>query len=147
MESILAKQHGQLNGEHSFPIYYEDTDLSGFVYHANYLKFFERAREHLIGISYLKDLWDQGIHFVVSEAQLKYLRPAKHGDTITIRSQVEFSSSPILKCQQNAIVKGSGAETKIVEGKITLVTLNHDHKPIRLPEHIIRKFMGEQTTR
>ena len=50
----------------SLQIYYEDTDLSGSVYHANYLRYFERAREHLLGPPELVRLWkDEGIGFVV----------------------------------------------------------------------------------
>ncbi|RLB96980.1 MAG: thioesterase, partial [Deltaproteobacteria bacterium] len=47
-------------------IFYEDTDHSGVVYHANYLKYFERAREAVIGASQLVRLWrDQGLGFAV----------------------------------------------------------------------------------
>ena len=49
---------------HRVQIYYEDTDHSGAVYHANYLKYFERAREHLLGTDELVRLWDvDGIGF------------------------------------------------------------------------------------
>ncbi|MBT6176177.1 MAG: thioesterase, partial [Deltaproteobacteria bacterium] len=44
---------------HPVQIYYEDTDLSGVVYHANYLKYFERAREHLIGPTELARLYNE----------------------------------------------------------------------------------------
>lgn len=127
-------------GRISFPVYYEDTDLSGFVYHANYLKFFERAREHLIGIGYLKELWDQGVHFVVSEASLKYLRPARLGDELEIRTQVSFNGSPVLNCQQLAGVQGNASYEEFVRGQITLVTLNQHHKPIRLPKDVLGRF-------
>jgi len=59
-----------------YNIYYEDTDFSGFVYHANYLKFFERSRSDLMGISALKELFDAGYHFVVSKAVLDFKAPA-----------------------------------------------------------------------
>ncbi|SMF71362.1 acyl-CoA thioester hydrolase [Pseudobacteriovorax antillogorgiicola] len=129
-------------GESRFPVYYEDTDLSGFVYHANYLKYFERAREQIIGISFLKSLWDQGVHFVVSECQLKYRFPAKHGDEIIVRTQVSYSQSPALYCQQIAYVNTGKQEQTVVEGQITLVTLNAKHKPIRLPESVIQAFQA-----
>ena len=51
---------------HPVQIYYEDTDLSGVVYHANYLKYFERAREHLLGPTELARLYNEdGIGVVV----------------------------------------------------------------------------------
>ena len=56
----------------SIHIYYEDTDHSGVVYHANYLRFFERAREHMFGIQALVDLYkNDGIGFVVYQAQMQ----------------------------------------------------------------------------
>ena len=83
--TLDVKNEGSLVGSHDIFIYYEDTDLSGFVYHSNYLKFFERAREHLIGVSFLRELYtQQGLHFVVSKAQLEYKSPARHGDIVRI---------------------------------------------------------------
>ncbi len=55
--------------EHRVQIYYEDTDHSGLVYHANYLKYFERAREHMLGLAELRRLYDEdGVGFVVYDA-------------------------------------------------------------------------------
>src|SRR5258708_5819670 len=88
-----------------FTIYYEDTDFSGFVYHANYLKFFERAREHLIGIELLKSLYGSGLHFVVTSAALKYRAPALFGDQIEVQSEGYFSRSPRIKIMQKALSK------------------------------------------
>lgn len=140
MVSTLAETRDFLRGDHQIPIYYEDTDLSGFVYHANYLKFFERAREHLIGVEYLKTLWHSGVHFVVSEANIKYLRPAKHGDLLTIRSEVSYSRSPLLLCKQSAYRETNGKEDLIAQADICLVTLNGKNKPMRLPEFVIENF-------
>ena len=68
-------------------IYYEDTDHSGVVYHANYLKFFERAREHLLGVEHLVSLYQEdGIGFVVYKAELTYKKGAQFGDQITIQT-------------------------------------------------------------
>ena len=52
------------------PIYYEDTDFTGYVYHANYLKFFERAREEGLGRRFLKKLYKMGKHFVVKSINI-----------------------------------------------------------------------------
>jgi acyl-CoA thioesterase FadM len=68
---------------HCFPVrvYYEDTDHSGLVYHANYLKFFERAREHWLGIELLLKLArEEGIGFVVYRAEVTYREGARFGD-------------------------------------------------------------------
>ncbi len=71
-------------------VYYEDTDHSGVVYHANYLKFFERAREDIIGIDTLSDLWHQhGIGFAVYKADLQFKEGAVFGDLLEIRTRWE----------------------------------------------------------
>ena len=60
-------------GSHEVRIYYEDTDHSGAVYHPNYLKYYERAREHLLGPEVLVDLWDKdGIGFVVTKCDMAF---------------------------------------------------------------------------
>jgi tol-pal system-associated acyl-CoA thioesterase len=68
-------------------VYYEDTDHSGVVYHANYLKFFERAREHVIGTKELAKMWhEEGIGFAVYKIEIGYFEGAVFGDTLDIRT-------------------------------------------------------------
>ena len=75
---------------YSAQVYYEDTDHSGVVYHANYLKYFERAREDIIGIETLKDLWhNQGVGFAVYKASLDFKDGAVFGDRLDIRTTWE----------------------------------------------------------
>ena len=74
---------------HHFPtqVYYEDTDHSGVVYHANYLKFFERAREDIIGVETLARLWhEKKIGFAVYKASLGFHDGAVFGDLLDIRT-------------------------------------------------------------
>ncbi len=71
----------------SVPVYYEDTDHSGVVYHANYLKFFERAREDLIGVKVLAEMWHQhGSGFAVYKANMNFHEGAVFGDILDIRT-------------------------------------------------------------
>ncbi|THB80088.1 MAG: YbgC/FadM family acyl-CoA thioesterase [Desulfobacteraceae bacterium] len=71
-------------------VYYEDTDHSGVVYHANYLKYFERAREEIIGIDLLSRMWHrEKIGFAVYKASLGYHDGAVFGDTLDIRTRWE----------------------------------------------------------
>ena len=78
---------------HQVIIYYEDTDFSGLVYHANYLKYFERAREHLLGVDELVRLYrDDGIGFVVYRAELTFREGARHGDHLEVRTTVTTES-------------------------------------------------------
>lgn len=68
-------------------VYYEDTDHSGVVYHSNYLKFFERAREDIIGIKVLADMWHQHeIGFAVYKITIGYHDGAVFGDLLDIKT-------------------------------------------------------------
>jgi len=76
-------------------VYYEDTDLSGVVYHANYLKYMERGRteylrEHNID---LDEYHADGIIFAVTEIKIQYRFPAKYGDFLTVQTELESISS------------------------------------------------------
>ena len=76
--------------EHHYPlrVFYEDTDFTGIVYYANYLRFFERARSsyfRLVGF-YHADLWegDDPLAFAISKIELDYKKPARVDDHLTI---------------------------------------------------------------
>lgn len=89
-------------------IYYEDTDHSGLVYHANYLKYFERAREHAIGPEKLIRLWEQeGVGFAVYKAELGFFEGAIFGDVLDIRSRFELESAYRMNWYQEAWRPGS----------------------------------------
>jgi tol-pal system-associated acyl-CoA thioesterase len=75
--------------EYHFPVqvYYEDTDHSGVVYHANFLKYFERAREAVIGPDELvRLLKEEGLGFAVYKADLTYSEGVEFGETLDIRT-------------------------------------------------------------
>jgi acyl-CoA thioester hydrolase len=140
----ISADSGAIRGEFEFPVYYEDTDLSGFVYHSNYLKYFERAREHVIGIRFLKELFDQGVHFVVSKAVLEYKAPAQHGDQVLVVSEGQYSRSPAIPFEQNVyLVDAQGQRRLLVSGQITIVALNAQNRPIRMPDVIIERFQRQ----
>ena len=84
-------------------VYYEDTDHSGVVYHANYLKYFERAREHLIGVDELVRLWkEEGLGFAVYKVEIGYFDGAEFGEQLDIRTRIEKSGDFRLICYQEA---------------------------------------------
>lgn len=118
-----------------FQVYYEDTDFSGFVYHANYLKYFERAREHLIGISALKELFNQGLHFVVKSANLHFKKPGHFGDIIQVKSTALITRSPLIPIHQCASIKDG---IILVEGVIEIVLVNKENFPTRIDENILK---------
>ena len=68
-------------------IYYEDTDLSGVVYHANYLRYFERARTEWVralGLAQDRLMQSEGLAFTVADLQIRYLRPARLDDDLEV---------------------------------------------------------------
>ena len=72
-------------------IYYEDTDVTGIVYHANYLKYLERARSEYLGTSTLRHLqFQEGIRVVVYCLEIMYKKGATLGDQLEITSQPEM---------------------------------------------------------
>lgn len=122
---------------HPVSVYYEDTDFSGLVYHANYLKYFERAREHLLGREELVRLWkEDGLGFVVYKADLSFREGARFGDELEIRTTVELQSDYRAVFKQSAWKADSRAA--MVEGEIHLVCVR-DNKLVRLPSGVVER--------
>jgi len=121
-------------------VYYEDTDHSGVVYHANYLRYCERAREHILGIDALVDLWErQGIGFVVYKANLTFKEGARFGDTLTVTTTVKAESEyraifhqPITRHKDGAL---------LVDAEIHLVCVDAQKKLVKLPD-IVSSRLG-----
>jgi tol-pal system-associated acyl-CoA thioesterase len=120
---------------HPVQIYYEDTDHSGVVYHANYLKYFERAREHLLGPAELvRMLRADGIGFVVYRAELTFRGGAVFGDSIEVRTTVQRESDYRLGFTHD-VYRG---DELLVQGKVELVTVNAQRELVPLPDTIAR---------
>ncbi len=120
--------------EYRFPvqIYYEDTDHSGVVYHANYLKYFERAREEAIGSERLVRLWEEeGLGFAVYKADMGFFEGARFGDTLEIRTRYEQDGDYRIIWHQEAWRPGGtkAAVTAVIE----LVCLDRNTKLRPLP--------------
>ncbi|WP_109312606.1 tol-pal system-associated acyl-CoA thioesterase [Ruegeria sp. AU67] len=122
--------------KHIFPIrvYYEDTDMGGVVYHANYLKFIERARS-----DYVRRLGndqnamrDGGIVWVVRRIEADYVAPAKFDDELIVETWLSSISGVRLTMGQ--LVKRG--ETEIFRASVTAVCMNAQGKPVRLPAEI-----------
>jgi len=120
---------------HHVRIYYEDTDLSGVVYHANYLKYFERAREHLLGSAELVRLYDEdGIGFVVYKIAMTFRDGARLGDELEIRTTVRAGSEYRAIFDQSAW--RPGASRPLVEATLDLVCVDPQNKLVPLPETV-----------
>ena len=123
---------------HPVQIYYEDTDHSGVVYHANYLKYFERAREHVLGVERLVSLYrNDGVGFVVYKASCVYREGAVFGDTVEVQTTPTMESEFRIHFQQDVYRNTNGESKRLVEGSVELVCVDRDNKLVRLPQMVI----------
>jgi tol-pal system-associated acyl-CoA thioesterase len=119
---------------HSFDvqIYYEDTDFSGLVYHANYLRYFERAREHVLGAHELVRMWrDEQKGFVVYKATQQFKEGAVFGDIVEIRSTARLESEYRVVFEQRAHRKTDGK--LLVDASIEMVCIDGARRPVPIP--------------
>ena len=125
-----------------FKVYYEDTDSSGRVYHANYLKFLERGRTNLIYQTkythkILLDKFD--IIFVVKECNLQYKKPAYFEDSIKVISQIDELTKVKIKFNQK-IYRESDL---LVNAEVIVIPVNTNGKISKLSDelyYILEKF-------
>lgn len=113
-------------------VYYEDTDLAGIVYYANYLKFIERARSEWVrelGIDQAALLAAQGVVFAVRRVEADYLAPARFGDDLEVVTDVEAATAARLVLRQTV---GTGGRL-LFAARVTLVALTAAGRPARLP--------------
>lgn len=119
---------------HSFSlrVYYEDTDLAGIVYYANYLKFIERARSEWVrtlGVDQRRLKAEQGIVFAVRRVEADYLRPALFDDVLEVLTEVQGITGARIVLSQEV---RRGAE-RLFTAKVTLVCLTAEGAAARLP--------------
>ena len=120
-------------------VYYEDTDLAGIVYYANYLKFIERARSEWvrsIGLDQNVLRNDHDIVFAVRKVEADYLKSAKFDDLLTINTELRDTTRVRLKfCQQ--IYRGNQL---IFTALLDIVPLSVSGHVMKLPKVIFDKF-------
>lgn len=129
---------------HSFQlrVYYEDTDLAGIVYYANYLKFIERARSEWVrglGIDQAQLRADQGIVFAVRRVEADYLRPAVFDDLLTVQTTLADHSGARLVLDQVVL---RGGET-LFTARVTLVCLTAASTATRFPAALRAALTGQ----
>ena len=143
---------GHFDGKiHVLPlrVYYEDTDLSGMVYHANYLRYMERARTEffrLAGVERMAELdAEVPTAWTLREVKVRYHRPARLDDTLTIKSHLTALSGARL----GAIQKIYAGETLLVDGQIEACIVTLKGQPRRLPEQLrdlLTPFLSDPNT-
>jgi acyl-CoA thioester hydrolase len=122
-------------------VYYEDTDLAGIVYYANYLKFIERARTEWVaslGIDQMALRAVQGIVFAVRRVEADYLRPAKFGDELVVETVLTTIGGARLVLEQVVLRGGE----RIFAAVVTLVCLSDDGHAARLPAEVRARLAG-----
>tara|TARA_B100001057_G_C22827200_1_gene941890 strand:- start:716 stop:1111 length:396 start_codon:yes stop_codon:yes gene_type:complete len=127
--------------KYNLKVYYEDTDFGGIVYHANYLKYFERARSELIyslGYSNKKLLDKFNILIAVKTCNLDFKKPAKFEDKITVFTKIKSNSLTTITMSQ--IIKRKS--DILCYAEIKLVSLNKLGKPAKLPKVFIKKLIN-----
>ncbi len=123
---------------HTFPIrvYYEDTDLAGLVYYANYLKFIERARSEMVremGIDQVEMKAD-GFVFAVRRVEADYIAPARYDDQLVVETTMDQPSGARVVFQQD-VKRG---DVTLFSAVVTVVCLNSGGAVARLPAAIRR---------
>lgn len=119
-------------------VYLEDTDALGLVYHANYLKFFERARTDWLEVHGhgLKGSQDIGFRFVVHKITVEYHRSAALGDRLSIVTTVRRASPFRLVFDQRAFRAGEGEA--ITSAKVDIVCIDRGGELAEIDETLIR---------
>ena len=125
-------------------VYVEDTDFQGIVYHANYLKFFERARSNCLKdlhISQSKKI-KEGKAFIIKAINIEFMKPAKIEDNLVISSEIEYLSNARLLFHQQ--IKKNESDDIICKGKVEVCFYDQNKdKPVAFPEKLLKAFKNE----
>ena len=119
-------------------VYYEDTDFSGRVYHASYLRFLERGRtEWLRGLGFgHRDIAGRtGVVFAVRSLQIQYLAPALMDDLLDVETRASKIRGASLEFLQRIVSDGR----ELVTATVLVAAIRND-RPTRIPEALRRKF-------
>ncbi len=124
---------------HRFPIrvYYEDTDLAGIVYYANYLKFIERGRTEWVralGIDQSRLKREEDVVFAVRRVVAEYHLPARFDDELTVETALKGLTGARVVLEQR-VTRG---DALLFEAEVTLVALTGAGRPARMPAELRR---------
>jgi acyl-CoA thioester hydrolase len=125
----------------SLRVYYEDTDLAGIVYYANYLKFIERGRSEWVrglGVDQGALKAEAGIVFAVRRVEADYLAPARFDDVLEVRTTLRAVTGARIDLAQE-VWRG---ETRLFAALVGLVALRDDGRPGRIPAGVRAALEG-----
>ncbi len=122
--------------EHVLPVrvYLEDTDAQGFVYHANYLRFFERARSEILDAAGypMREIAEGSHRFVVYDMKIRFRTPARLGERLEIRTRAERTSGYRVTFRHEAT--RAGDPTTLASADVDVVALDGSGKLQELPD-------------
>ncbi|GHC30515.1 tol-pal system-associated acyl-CoA thioesterase [Gemmobacter nanjingensis] len=124
-----------MSHSHAVRVYYEDTDLAGIVYYANYLKFIERGRSEWVrarGLDQARLKAETGIVFAVRRVEADYLRSAVFDDLLTVTTELRALGGARIDLWQQ-VLRG---EEVLFTAQVTLVCMGSDGRAHRLPGEI-----------
>ena len=140
MDSYPEPPTGRIEGRrHLFPVrvYYEDTDLSGIVYHANYLKYCERARSDILrclGIDQRAAV-EAGLGaYAVADAQILWKRPARLDDCLVVETRASELKAASIRMVQHIVRPGEGTAQLLAEVSIRIGFISSAGRAKRQPE-------------
>jgi acyl-CoA thioester hydrolase len=121
-------------------VYFEDTDAAGVVYYANYLKFFERCRSEwlrALGVGQHRLAADERLRFVVADLAVRFQRPARLDDLLTIEAALAERTRSFLVFAQRAL-RGDEllASARVKVACVDALSL----APVRLPRQLVERF-------
>ncbi len=134
----MSRALGRFAGKtHVLPlsVYYEDTDLSGFVYHANYLRFMERGRTECLRLAgaQLAALDDpEPSAWAIRQVEVKFHRPARLDDVVEVHTSLKAISGARMTVRQQILLDGA----VLVEGLVEACIITLTGKPRRIPESV-----------
>jgi acyl-CoA thioester hydrolase len=137
-QTSLAPSLGRIeNGQHVLPlrVYWEDTDASGIVYYANYLRFIERARSDLLRFAGVRqdDIWtEHGVALTVRALTIDYFRPARLDDVIDVRSHLLELKGASVRARQS-VFRG---DDELARAMVRIACIDRLGRPRRLPEPV-----------
>lgn len=120
-------------------VYYEDTDLAGIVYYANYLKFIERARTEMVRAAEIDQTQlksEQGIVFAVKRVEAEYISPAKFDDELVVETRLIDTKGASFVMEQTVL----RCDTRLFFANVRLVCLNDQGRASRLPADIRQRI-------
>ena len=127
---------------HLFPVtvYYEDTDMAGIVYYANYLRYIERARSEIVEQLGLDQnaMRAAGIVFAVTRVEADYISSARLGDRLTIHTR-HWPKGAVRWMFTQEVKRG---DDLIFRAEVTAVTMSTAGKPVRLPAELRARLDG-----